>query len=85
MATAGGKEEVRDPVRKRVRKPPDPEVSGTLSIKEASAKLGIGTSTGYDLANRGKFPVRIVVIGSTRKILKADMDRFLEGLAAQAG
>ena len=78
--------------RKRNRRPPDPEAAGTLTIEQACRLLGIGTSTGYALAKKGepygepgRFPVRIVLIGSTRKILKADMDRYLSGVAAVAG
>jgi len=63
----------------------DPNVTGTLSIAQACELLGIGTSTGYALAARHEFPVRIVTIGATRKILKADMDRFLAGASAAAG
>lgn len=69
---------------RRIRKKPDPDVAATYSIAEASARLGIGTSTGYALAARDEFPVRIVTIGATKKVLKADLEQFLAGLAGQA-
>jgi predicted DNA-binding transcriptional regulator AlpA len=78
--------------RKRNRRPVDPDVAQTLTIPQACALLGIGTSTGYTLAARGEpygtpghFPVRMVTIGTVKKILKADMDRYLAGATAVAG
>jgi excisionase family DNA binding protein len=59
-------------------------VTATLSIAEACAILGIGTSTGYALAARGEFPVPVVKIGQTRKILKADMDQYLHRASREA-
>ena len=52
---------------------------GTWSVAEACARLGIGTSTGYALAARGEFPVPVVMIGPVRKVLKADLERYLAG------
>lgn len=70
--------------RKRNRRKLDPTITATYSIAEASARLGIGTSTGYALAARDEFPVRIVTIGATKKVLKADLERYLGGVAGEA-
>jgi excisionase family DNA binding protein len=56
-------------------------VAETWTVAEACRRLGIGTSTGYALIARDEFPVRIVHIGGTRKILKAELTRYLEGEA----
>ena len=79
-------------IRTRTRKRIDPDLTGTLTIPQASELLGIGNSTGYALAAKGEpygapghFPVRIVTIGASKKILKADLDRYLSGVTADAG
>jgi excisionase family DNA binding protein len=77
----------RPPARDRVRGPkrrPDPTIVGTLSIAEACEQLGIGTATGYRLAAAAEFPVPVRLIGRTRKVLKADMARYLETGQADA-
>jgi hypothetical protein len=48
-----------------------------LSMAEACRELGWPTSRGYDLHNRGQFPIPVVIIGSRRKVLRADLDRYL--------
>lgn len=70
---------------RRNRQPVDDAVAKTVSIAQACAELGIGTSTGYALAARGDFPVPVRKIGGTRKILKADLARYLETGIAEAG
>jgi excisionase family DNA binding protein len=74
---------IQQEVKKRIRnpRPPDPDVAETWTVAEACRRLGIGTSTGYALIARDEFPVRIVHIGGTRKILKAELTRYLEGEA----
>lgn len=76
--------------RPRTRKPPPgndcrtPLERGTLSVEEACEILGIGTSTGYRLVRAGTFPVKVRMIGATRKVLKAEMTRYLNGEGAEA-
>lgn len=55
------------------------DTTGILSIADAAHELGIGTSTAYDLLRDGKFPVRVVPIGSRSKVLRADLNRYLSG------
>jgi hypothetical protein len=55
-----------------------------LSIKEAGALLGLGSAAAYASIQRGDFPVRTVMIGKRRKVLRADVERFLAGDVAHA-
>lgn len=53
-----------------------------LSIARAADRLGISTATAHRRINDGTFPVRVVKIGSRRKVLPGDMDRYIDGVAA---
>jgi predicted DNA-binding transcriptional regulator AlpA len=66
------------------RRLPDPSVVGTYSMAETCARLGIGTATGYDLYNKGDFPIKATLIGSRVKFRKVDVNRFLTDQAADA-
>jgi predicted DNA-binding transcriptional regulator AlpA len=46
--------------------------------------LGIGSSTAYRLAATDEFPVTVRKIGGSRKVLKADLERYVAGDTAQA-
>lgn len=65
--------------KRRTRERVAEDVTGILSIADAAHELGIGTSTAYDLLRDGKFPTRVVTIGSRSKVLRADLDRYLSG------
>ena len=60
------------------------EVPGVLSIAEAAHELHIGTSTAYDALRRDEFPVRVVTIGRRQRVLRADLERYLNGAAGPA-
>jgi predicted DNA-binding transcriptional regulator AlpA len=48
-----------------------------MNVATGSAALGLSTSTGYDLARRGQFPVPIRKIGGRMKVFRADLFRYL--------
>jgi excisionase family DNA binding protein len=53
-----------------------------LSVKEAGRVLGMGSASAYEHVRRGTFPVPVTMIGGRRRILRADLDRFLAGKGA---
>lgn len=59
----------------------DPLPIATVSLAEAARVLGIGTSTAYRLAEAGELAPGIPVrrIGGTRKVLRADLERWAAG------
>ena len=62
---------------------PAAEVTGILSVADAAHALGIGSSTAYDAIRAGTFPVRTVNLAGRKKVLRADLDRFLNGSASE--
>lgn len=51
----------------------------TLTMREACAILGIHESTGYRLAAAGKFPVRVLDVGWSKKVSRSELERYLNG------
>jgi excisionase family DNA binding protein len=49
----------------------------TLTIPEASALLGISQSLGYELAQAGLFPCRVVHAGRRVLVPRAELERLL--------
>ena len=49
----------------------------TVDIPTAARALGLGRSTAYELARRGKFPCRILRAGSSYRVPTADLLRIL--------
>ena len=49
------------------------------SIPEASARLGIGRTLGYELARAGRFPVPVIRLGRRMVVSKAAIERLLSG------
>jgi excisionase family DNA binding protein len=49
----------------------------TVDIGTAARALGLGRSTGYELARRGEFPCRVLRVGSSYRIPTADLLRVL--------
>jgi hypothetical protein len=49
----------------------------------ACRALGIGRSLGYDLAKRGEFPCRVLTVGKSYRVTRADLLRSL-GVDQQA-
>ncbi len=56
----------------------------TQSIPQASRRLGISPGTGYELAARGEFPVRVIRAGKRILVPTAEIDRAL-GLTPDEG
>jgi excisionase family DNA binding protein len=56
----------------------------TVDIGTAARALGLGRSTGYELARRGEFPCRILRIGSSYRVPTAELLRVL-GIAQDPG
>jgi predicted DNA-binding transcriptional regulator AlpA len=49
----------------------------TVDIATAARALGLGRSTGYELARRDAFPCRVLRIGSSYRVPTADLLRIL--------
>jgi len=49
----------------------------TVDIGTAARALGLGRSTGYELARRGEFPCRVLRIGSSYRVPTAELLRLL--------
>lgn len=56
--------------------------AATLSIPEAAQVLGIGRSLAYELARTDRFPVRLLKLGSRRRVSRVDLERYLNGEGA---
>lgn len=51
--------------------------SATLTVPEAGEALGLSRSTAYRLARSGEFPVRVLELGRTLRIPRAEFERYL--------
>jgi excisionase family DNA binding protein len=49
----------------------------TVDVGTAARALGLGRSTGYELARRGEFPCRILRLGSSYRVPTAELLRVL--------
>lgn len=49
----------------------------TVDIGTAARALGLGRSTGYELARRGEFPCRVLHVGSSYRVPTAELLRTL--------
>jgi excisionase family DNA binding protein len=49
----------------------------TVDIGTAARALGLGRSTGYELARRGEFPCRVLHVGSSYRVPTAELMRLL--------
>jgi hypothetical protein len=68
--------------------------SGTYSLPETARRLGLGTTTIYDLIKRGDPPfgrpdetgaqIRVRLIGGQKRTLVAEVERYLDGAGAAA-
>jgi len=54
-----------------------------VDVKEAGRMLGIGRTRVYELLNEGAF--RSVTIGKLRRVLVADLEAYVRGLAGDGG
>jgi predicted DNA-binding transcriptional regulator AlpA len=48
-----------------------------VNIDTASRALGLGRSTGYELARRDEFPCRVLRVGSSYRVPTAELLRLL--------
>ena len=48
-----------------------------VDIGTASRALGLGRSTGYELARRGEFPCRVLHVGSSYRVPTIELLRIL--------
>jgi predicted DNA-binding transcriptional regulator AlpA len=48
-----------------------------VDVSTAARALGLSRSTGYDLARRGKFPCRVLHVGSSYSVPTAELLRVL--------
>ncbi|EGJ77882.1 hypothetical protein STTU_5093 [Streptomyces sp. Tu6071] len=48
-----------------------------ISIEEANAVLAIGRSTGYALAKKGAYPVRVLRLGRSYRVVTAELIELL--------
>lgn len=55
-----------------------PVERATISLAEAALILGIHRSTAWSLHRRGEFPVPVLKIGSTLRVVKVHLQEFLE-------
>lgn len=53
------------------------ELPVMISIETAARALGLGRSTGYELARRGAFPCRVLHVGSSYRVPTAELLRVL--------
>lgn len=44
---------------------------------DAARILGMGRSTAYELAKRGEFPVRVLQLGTKKRVSRADLLNYL--------
>jgi predicted DNA-binding transcriptional regulator AlpA len=49
----------------------------TMGLAEAAAILGVGRTTCWTLYRRGVFPVPVLKIGGSLRIVRAHLDQFL--------
>lgn len=56
------------------------EVGGraTISLAEAAEVLGIHRTTAWSLQKRGEFPVPVLKVGSSLRVVKAHFQQFME-------
>lgn len=53
----------------------------TVDLETANRALGLGRSKGYDLVRREQYPCRVLRLGSTYRVVTAELQALL-GLAA---
>lgn len=56
----------------------------SFPLDVANQALDLGRTTGYDLAKRGAYPVRVLRLGRQYRVTRYDLFAFL-GLEADAG
>ncbi|MFE7130362.1 hypothetical protein ACFVIM_05850 [Streptomyces sp. NPDC057638] len=49
----------------------------SVSLETANRALSLGRTTGYELARRGEYPVRLLRLGNAYRVARADLLRYL--------
>lgn len=49
----------------------------SFPLETANRALHLGRTTGYDLAKRGEYPVRVLRLGNAYRVTRADLLRYL--------
>jgi hypothetical protein len=52
-----------------------------VDLETANRALGLGRSKGYELAKRGQYPCRVLRLGTSYRVVTAELQALL-GLAA---
>jgi hypothetical protein len=73
FAHHGERQETR-PTLEEVRQWP-----ATVSIAQACKAIGYSVSWGYELANAGEFPCRILAVRGRKQVITASLIEVLEG------
>ncbi|NUW33425.1 hypothetical protein HTZ77_18600 [Nonomuraea sp. SMC257] len=55
----------------------------TVDLATGNRVFGIGRSTGYTLAKEGRYPCKLIRVGSTYRVVTADLHRALDLATAQ--
>lgn len=51
----------------------------TTTIETAARALGLGRTRAYQLAREGRFPCKVIRIGTTYRVVTADLQRLVAG------
>ncbi|MFC4036182.1 hypothetical protein ACFO3J_32740 [Streptomyces polygonati] len=69
------------PVIKGMAKDEVLSLPAAVDLETANRALGLGRSKGYELAKRGQYPCRVLRLGSSYRVVMAELQALL-GLAA---
>ena len=51
----------------------------TTTIETAARALGLGRTRAYQLARENRFPCKVIRIGTSYRVITADLQRLMEG------
>ena len=57
----------------------------SVDLLNAARALGMGRTLAYDLAKRGEFPVRVLRLGNSYRVPRADLLRYLGEVDSEEG
>jgi predicted DNA-binding transcriptional regulator AlpA len=60
----------------------DLDLPPVLNIATVASVLGMCKQTAHKHIRNGTFPVRVITIGGRLKVLRSDLERFLDGQVA---
>jgi predicted DNA-binding transcriptional regulator AlpA len=64
--------------QRKPRQVPDHSASKVMPLSEAAEILHIGRTTAWNLYRRGEFPVPVLKIGGTLRVVRDHLDQYLE-------